>query len=96
MNKTTNYVFVGSNGDEIPVKDAQLMSLLDDASNTIEILDGNEVSETVDELTGLFAQCYHVKIHYIHNGHDSELWDGFVSVDVITDIFNAEYSLREH
>jgi hypothetical protein len=87
--------FVSNSGSEEEVKDTQLLAMLTNGSNTIEVLDDNEIHEAKDELTGLFADCYHIKIHSFDGSEDNELWEGYVTASVVADIENAEYNIEE-
>lgn len=90
--KTAKTLWVGETDYE--VKDEYLLEKLNSGTNTIEVLDDDEVSETIDELTGLFSNCYHVRIHRIDENEDEILWEGYVDTNVIAGIVNGEYTIE--
>ena len=63
--------------------------MLADAHNSIDV-HGDNVYETIDELTGKFANCYLVTIYkHIDDGME-ELFTGYVNTDAVAAVFNGE------
>jgi methyl coenzyme M reductase subunit D len=83
------FIDTGSD-DEFEVKDEQLMSMLNDGNTIIEVLDDDEVHETIDEVTDKFARCYHIKLH--DNGEI--VYEGYVSTQIIAALENADYIIE--
>ena len=65
----------------------KIKDMLMAGDNVIDV-HGDDVYETIDELTGKFANCYLVTI-YNKNGKE-ELFTGYINTNAIAAIFNGE------
>ncbi len=92
IRKASTY-FVDASGEKEKVKNTQLLSMLNDGRNTIEVLEDCEEYDTIDEVTGLFNNCYRVDINRFEGQKHENLWTGYVATYIVADIVNGEYDI---